>query len=111
MLKPLLIFGVSKPAVYSYASLLGSIEINKEVLEKYDIKIKRMNFLKEIKNINDFVENLHYSERPFVIFPISLYTSQINDFHNFIQKIIRLLKEINENTIVIAGGWHSTGAP
>ncbi|MHA1729953.1 MAG: TIGR04013 family B12-binding domain/radical SAM domain-containing protein [Promethearchaeota archaeon] len=112
--KPLIFFGISKPNIYSYASILSILELNIDILEKYEI-ITHRGSLYELKL--DSLENkgldegLKLRERPFIILPFSLFTSQFSDFCDFIKKKIPILKKINNNTLIIAGGWHTTGRP
>ncbi|MCP4761642.1 MAG: TIGR04013 family B12-binding domain/radical SAM domain-containing protein, partial [archaeon] len=109
-LKPLILFGISKPNVYSFASLLGALELHRDLLEKYEI----LTFRGSIFNLNtdSEVENKYkFSERPFIILPFSLFTSQLNPFKNFIDNNLEKLKILNKNIFIIAGGWHCTGSP
>ena len=111
MSKPLIIFGISKPNLYSYAALLGALESRKQILEKYDICVIRKNLIK-IENLSpNLFKGYDLSVRPLIIIPISLLTSQFRDFNKFMQKTLPDLKIINKNIITIVGGWHSTGSP
>jgi len=108
MLKPLLIFYVSKPNVYSFAKLLSIIEHTPKVLEKYDVVTVRSS----LYHI-DVVTLLQYqfNERPFVIIPVSLMTSQKPDFQKFTLDIAPKLKKLNPKVQIIVGGWHASGDP
>lgn len=108
--KPLVIFGISKPNVYSIAALLGSIELNQDLMEIYDIKTVRKSPFRLTADF--FLEkDFHLKDRPFIIIPFSLFTSQFNEFQIFVKQILPKLKKINSNILIVAGGWHVTGAP
>ncbi|MHA1339988.1 MAG: TIGR04013 family B12-binding domain/radical SAM domain-containing protein [Promethearchaeota archaeon] len=115
--KPLIVFGVSKPNIYSYAKIIGILEQYPEILNKFDIKIFKKNILSR-EFFNKFyakiakggnIESLR--KRILIIFPISILTSQMEDFYNFFLPNLNLLKENigNDRILTIAGGWHAIG--
>lgn len=108
MLKPLLIFYVWKPNVYSFAKLLSIIEHSPKVLEKYDVIPVRSS----VYHIN--IASLHqyqFKDRPFIIIPVSLMTAQKPDFQRFASGIVPKLKKLNQKTQILVGGWHASGDP
>ena len=108
MLKPLLIFYVSKPNVYSFAKLLSVIEHSPEVLEKYDIATVRSSpYHIDVATLLQY----QFNERPFVIIPISLMTAQKPDFQKFTIDIVPKLKKLNPKVQIVVGGWHASGDP
>lgn len=106
MLKPLLLIYVSKPNVYSYAKLLSIIEHNPSILDAYDVAtIKSSLYKLDISTLHQY----QFQNRPFVVIPVSLMTSQKSDFQQFIASKITLLKQLNPNVTIVVGGWHATG--
>lgn len=110
MVKPLIIFGVSKPNVYSFANIIGALEKNREIMDSYDIVVYRKNPLKGAfyQKIKD---ELDIESRPYVIIPYSLFTAQFMKFTDILNSKFHSLKSRNQNIITIAGGWHPTGDP
>jgi B12-binding domain/radical SAM domain protein len=77
-------------------------------MDLYDIKIVRsLPYQISIPSILRFEPK----QRPFILFPISLMTSQRGDFIRFVSQKLPLLKQMNENFKLLVGGWHATGAP
>lgn len=110
MLKPLVLFCISKPNVYSYAALLGAIEQNSEILEKYEILTIRRSIF-DLEFDSKLKNQLNLKNRPFIVLPVSLFSSQFKKFCDFTDKRFRDIKEINPNVVIVAGGWHTTGVP
>jgi len=107
MLKPLILFCVSKPNAYSYAKLLSVIEHTPEIMDLYDIKtVRSLPYELTIAALRRFDIN----KRPFILLPISLMTAQRADFVQFITHKLPHLKKFSENIKIIVGGWHVTGA-
>lgn len=108
MYKPLILFYVSKPNVYSFAKLLSIIEHNPGILSNYDVVTLRAS-LYQI----DATNSLRYKipERPFVLIPVSLMTAQKTEFENFMRTIVPQLRLTNPNILFIVGGWHASGDP
>jgi B12-binding domain/radical SAM domain protein len=108
MLKPLIVFFVSKPNVYSFAKLLSIIEHNPEVLTHYDVITLR----KSIYKANpETLRGYKITQRPYVILPVSLMTAQKMDLTSFIKKKLSKFKRLNPNVILLVGGWHASGDP
>ncbi len=108
MLKPLLIFFVSKPNVYSFAKLLSIIEHSPKVLEKYDvIPVRSSLYQIDIATLHRY----QVKDRPFIIVPISLMTAQKSDFQRFTSENVPKLKELNPKVQLVVGGWHASGDP
>ena len=108
MLKPLIVFYVSKPNVYSFAKLLSIIEHNSEVLAHYDIITLRSSLYKAKPST---LHHYKISERPFVILPVSLMSAQNSDFIYFVSKKLTDFKRLNPNLIILVGGWNASGDP
>jgi B12-binding domain/radical SAM domain protein len=108
MIKPLILFFVSKPNVYSFAKLLSTIENNSDILGKYEIVVLRSSLYQlDLTTLYQY----QIPKRPFVIIPISLMTAQKADFQLFMNYKAPMLKKINPNIYLVVGGWHATGDP
>ena len=108
MYKPLILFCVSKPNVYSFAKLLSIIEHNPGIFSNYDVVTLRASLFQL-----DTATSQRYKipERPFVIIPVSLMTTQKSEFVTFMRTIVPQLRLTNPNILFVVGGWHASGDP
>ena len=108
MLKPLILFYVSKPNVYSFAKLLSIIEHNPSIFELFDIATVRNPLFKlNLDELNQY----HFIKRPYITIPISLMTTQVPEFRNFMRNLAPIMKNVNPNIYFVVGGWHASGDP
>lgn len=110
MLKSLIIFGITKQNLYTFAKLIALCEHDSEIQDKYDMKIFRITklnsgFFKEIK------DSCEIEKRPSVIIPITLFTAQFDSALRVLKVEIPALKQLNPNVLIFLGGWHATGNP
>lgn len=113
MAKPLIIFGVSKPNVYSFANIIGALENNQRIMDSYDIVVLRKSAFKRkfYITIQDDAKGLEIRDRPFIVMPYSVFTTQLKKFTKAIKTYMENLRSTNPNIITIVGGWHATGDP
>ncbi|MBD3353521.1 MAG: TIGR04013 family B12-binding domain/radical SAM domain-containing protein, partial [Candidatus Lokiarchaeota archaeon] len=110
MRKPLIVFGVSKPNVYSYAKILGAIEQDSTINELFEIRVIRKNPYRP-PFYSLMMKKMDLRNRPYVIIMFSVLSAQFPNFQKAMSSEIPKIREINKNLITIAGGWHVTGSP
>lgn len=107
--KSLILFNYSKPNTYSYAGLIGALDLNPNIEKRFEFIIVKENLLKFFENEKNWNDYTEYNR---IILLFSLFSEQFPQFKRDVRKI-RSLIESNLKTpiVVIAGGPHSSARP
>jgi B12-binding domain/radical SAM domain protein len=107
--KSLILYNYSKPNTYSYAGLMGFLDLYSEVHNQFNIKIVNRRLLDFFQYEANWEKYLEYNK---IILLFSLFSEQFPQFTKDIAQIKDLFKEnIGVFPSIIAGGPHCTARP
>jgi len=107
--KSLIFFNYSKPNTYSYAGLIGFLDLFPRNDKRFSINIINQNLLDYFQNEENWEKYLEYNQ---IILLFSLFSEQFLQFTKDLSRIKDLFKEtIGVFPLIVAGGPHCTARP